>query len=53
MGTAMEFMADRRHNLWSAHYDEGVPLGLIRPTPLAHDFGSTVHWAPWPTPSAV
>ncbi|WP_167368068.1 hypothetical protein [Streptomyces agglomeratus] len=31
MGTEVEFMADRRHNLWSAYYDEGVPLGLIRP----------------------
>ncbi|MFC9293711.1 hypothetical protein ACFTWH_06605 [Streptomyces sp. NPDC057011] len=46
MGTAVEFMmADRRHNLWSAYYDEGVYVDPISAAGLARwDSGGNHLW---------
>ncbi|MFE4631526.1 hypothetical protein [Streptomyces mirabilis] len=55
MGVAVEFlMADRRNNLWSAYYDEGVYSDPISAAGLARwDSGGNHLWGYWPPPGVA
>ncbi|MEU0433551.1 hypothetical protein ABZ153_18310 [Streptomyces sp. NPDC006290] len=55
MGAAVEFMmADRRNNLWSAYYDEGVYSDPISAAGLARwDSGGNHLWGYWPPPGVA
>ncbi|MFD3534864.1 hypothetical protein [Streptomyces sp. NPDC058664] len=54
VGASVEFMmADRRNNLWSAYYDEGVYVDPVSAAGLARwDSGGNHQWGYWPPQDA-